>query len=445
METVILITAAASLLLSLIILVLLLKGRNDTSDREIVRLQQQIKALQENNDNAQSNLRQEINNNINSNVKALGDGLKESQMQSSESQSREIKTLTDTVNNSLAATRTDVSGQLKQFENRLGTLEKNTEEKLESVRRTLSNELATLRTENNKQLDKIRGTVDEKLQETLDKKLSESFNTVSVRLQEVYKGLGEMQNLAKDVGDLKNVLSNVKTRGIVGEIQLGAILGEILAPNQYEENIATVAGSSERVEFAVRLPGSDGEKPVYLPIDSKFNSIPYTKLQSAYEAGDKTLIDASKKELEAAIKKNAKDIHDKYISPPDTTEFGIMFLPFEGLYAEVVNSGLVDTIQREYHVNIAGPSTMSALLNSLHMGFRTLAIEKRSHEVWKTLGAGKTEFGKFKSALEKTQKKLKETEENLDHLVGTRTRQIERKLKEVESIDPDESERLLSE
>ena len=292
METVILITAAASLLLSLIILVLLLKGRNDTSDREIVRLQQQIKALQENNDNAQSNLRQEINNNINSNVNALGDGLKESQIQSSESQSREIKTLTDTVNNSLAATRTDVSGQLKQFENRLGTLEKNTEEKLESVRRTLSNELATLRTENNKQLDKIRGTVDEKLQETLDKKLSESFNTVSVRLQEVYKGLGEMQNLAKDVGDLKNVLSNVKTRGIVGEIQLGAILGEILAPNQYEENIATVAGSSERVEFAVRLPGSDGKKPVYLPIDSKFNSIPYTKLQSAYEAGDKTLIDA---------------------------------------------------------------------------------------------------------------------------------------------------------
>lgn len=445
METVTLIIAAISVVLSLIILILLLKNKSDGQTQEITLLRQQIKALQENNDTAQSNLRQEISGTINNSVTSLSTVLQSAQRQSGDAQSKEISTLTLTVNNSLDVTKKDISDRLKQFESRLGTLEKNTEEKLDGVRRTLSAELANLRTENNQQLEKIRGTVDEKLQETLDKKLSESFKSVSDRLQEVYKGLGEMQSLAKDVGGLKNVLSNVKTRGILGEIQLSSILSEILAPGQYEENIATVPGSSEVVEFAVKLPGSEDGQSVYLPIDSKFNGDRYIALQSAYDSGDKDSITAAKKELEAAIKKNAKDIRSKYISPPYTTEFGIMFIPFEGLYAEIVNSGLVDILQREYHVNIAGPSTMAALLNSLHMGFRTLAIEKRSHEVWKTLGAVKTEFGKFEKALSETQKSLQKTEKSLEDLVGVRTRQINRKLKEVEILDSGESEKLLSE
>lgn len=296
-------------------------------------------------------------------------------------------------------------------------------EKLESIRR-----------ENLRQLDEMRQTVDEKLQKTLEEKMNKSFSLVNERLEQVYKGLGEMQTLAVGVGDLKKVLSNVKTRGILGEIQLGAILSEILTKEQYEENIATKKGSKNVVEFAIKLP-SDGAGTVYLPVDSKFPGDTYSALRDAVESCDKQRIESAQKALVQRIKGEAKDIHDKYIDPPNTTEFAIMFLPFEGLYSEVVNMGLVEVLQREYKVNIAGPSTMAALLNSLQMGFKTLAVQKRSAEVWKILGGVKTEFDKFNDVLVMTQQRLDQANKELDKLVGVRTRQIQRQLKDVESVN----------
>ena len=278
----------------------------------------------------------------------------------------------------------------------------------------------------------MRKTVDEKLQKTLEDKMNKSFSLVNERLEQVYKGLGEMQNLAVGVGDLKKVLSNVKTRGILGEIQLGAILEEILSPEQYDENVATKKGSKNVVEFAIKLPADD-DKFIYLPIDSKFPGETYEHLKDALESGDKDTIETARKQLVSTIKSEAKDIHDKYVSPPETTEFAIMFLPFEGLYSEVVNMGLVEVLQREYKVNIAGPSTMAALLNSLQMGFKTLAVQKRSAEVWEILGSVKQEFDKFNDVLVLTQQRLDQANKELDKLVGVRTRQIQRKLKDVQT------------
>ena len=300
--------------------------------------------------------------------------------------------------------------------------------------------------ENIRQLDNIRETVDEKLQKTLEERITRSFKTVSDRLEQVHKGLGEMQTLASGVGDLKKVLSNVKTRGILGEIQLGSILEQILSPEQYEENVKTRASGNERVEFAVKMPGS-GDDFVYLPIDAKFPGDTYEALMNAYETGDKALVDAASKNLETAVKKAAKDIHDKYIEPPYTTDFAIMFLPFEGLYAEVVKSGLTEKLQRDFKVNIAGPTTMAALLNSLQMGFKTLAIQKRSSEVWKVLAAAKTEFGRFQIVIEKTQQRLNQANEELDKLVGVRTRSINRTLKSISDMGEgeDSSKYLLDE
>ena len=295
--------------------------------------------------------------------------------------------------------------------------------------------------ENIRQLDNIRETVDEKLQKTLEERITQSFKTVSDRLEQVHKGLGEMQTLASGVGDLKKVLSNVKTRGILGEIQLGSILEQILSPEQYEENVKTRANGNERVEFAVKMPGS-GDDFVYLPIDAKFPGDTYEALMN--ETGDKALVDAASKNLENAVKKAAKDIHDKYIEPPYTTDFAIMFLPFEGLYAEVVKRGLTEKLQRDYKVNIAGPTTMAALLNSLQMGFKTLAIQKRSSEVWKVLAAAKTEFGKFQIVIEKTQQRLNQANEELDKLVGVRTRSINRTLKSISDMgDGEDSSKYL--
>ena len=297
--------------------------------------------------------------------------------------------------------------------------------------------------ENIRQLDNIRETVDEKLQKTLEERITQSFKTVSDRLEQVHKGLGEMQTLASGVGDLKKVLSNVKTRGILGEIQLGSILEQILSPEQYEENVKTRANGNERVEFAVKMPGS-GDDFVYLPIDAKFPGDTYEALMNAYETGDKALVDTASKNLENAVKKAAKDIHDKYIEPPYTTDFAIMFLPFEGLYAEVVKRGLTEKLQRDYKVNIAGPTTMAALLNSLQMGFKTLAIQKRSSEVWKVLAAAKTEFGKFQIVIEKTQQRLNQANEELDKLVGVRTRSINRTLKSISDMgDGEDSSKYL--
>ena len=320
-----------------------------------------------------------------------------------------------------------------QLEQRLHSFSSGNAQSLENIRRSVDEKLESIRRENLRQLDEMRQTVDEKLQKTLEEKMNKSFSLVNERLEQVYKGLGEMQTLAVGVGDLKKVLSNVKTRGILGEIQLGAILSEILSKEQYEENIATKKGSKNVVEFAIKLP-SDGAGTVYLPVDSKFPGDTYSALRDAVESCDKQRIESAQKALVQRIKGEAKDIHDKYIDPPNTTEFAIMFLPFEGLYSEVVNMGLVEVLQREYKVNIAGPSTMAALLNSLQMGFKTLAVQKRSAEVWKILGGVKTEFDKFNDVLVMTQQRLDQANKELDKLVGVRTRQIQRQLKDVESV-----------
>lgn len=331
---------------------------------------------------------------------------------------------------------------LKQFEERLKTFSIETEQKLENMRKVMSERLEDLQKDNNKKLDEMRTVVDQKLSETLNKRMTESFKLVNDRLQEVYKGLGEMQNLAKGVGDLKKVLSNVKTRGVLGEVQLGAILEEILSPEQYDKNVATKKGSKNVVEYAVKLPGENGEF-VYLPIDSKFPGDTYGYLRDAYENGNSEEIQKNVKALIDTIKKEAKDIRDKYIDVPNTTDFAIMFLPFEGLYSEVVNRGLIEVLQREYHVNVAGPSTMAALLNSLQMGFRTVAIQKRSSEVWNILGAVKTEFDKFADVLARTLDRLNQASGELDKLVGVRTRQIQRKLKDVTRLDDLQSKDVL--
>ena len=286
-----------------------------------------------------------------------------------------------------------------------------------------------------KRLDDMRQMVEEKLQKTLNERIGQSFEIVRSQLENVQKGLGEMKGLAQDVGGLKKVLSNVKTRGTFGEVQLGALLDQMLSPEQYEANVKTKKNATEFVEFAIKLPGKENNNDtVYLPVDAKFPKDVYEQYQDAYEAGDAALIETSSRQLEITIKKMAKDIHDKYIDPPNTTEFAIMFLPFEGLYSEVVNMGLVEVLQREYKVNIAGPSTMAALLNSLQMGFKTLAVQKRSAEVWKILGGVKTEFDKFNDVLVMTQQRLDQANKELDKLVGVRTRQIQRQLKDVESV-----------
>lgn len=316
------------------------------------------------------------------------------------------------------------------------------EQKLEYIRRTMSEKIGELTEDNNRQLEQMRQTVDEKLQRTLEDRIGQSFKLVSERLEQVYRGLGEMQTLATGVGDLKKVLSNVKTRGILGEIQLGTILEQILAPEQYEENVCTKSTGAERVEFAVKLPGED-DRTVYLPIDAKFPGDAYARLVDAYDAGDAAAIETAGKILERVIKSEAKDIREKYIEPPNTTDFGIMFLPFEGLYAEVVRRGLVEVLQRDYKVNIAGPTTMAALLNSLQMGFKTLAIQKHSSEVWDILGAVKNEFGKFEDVLMAAQKKINQANDDLDKLVGTRSRMIRSKLRKVTTLSDEQSETLL--
>ena len=295
-------------------------------------------------------------------------------------------------------------------------------------------------------LEKMRVTVDEKLQSTLERRLSESFKVVSERLEQVHKGLGEMQSLAAGVGDLKKVLSNTKTRGVLGEVQLERILEQFLSPEQYEKNVITKKGSRETVEFAIKLPGKDYDiKTVYLPLDAKFPLEVYNKLLDAYDLQNQAQIDVASKNLERFIKKSAKDIRDKYIDPPNTTDFGLMFLPTEGIYAEVLkNQSLVEFVQREYKINITGPTTLVALLNSLQMGFRSLAIEKHSSEVWKILGAVKTEFSKFETVLNSAQNKLNQASSEIDKLVGTRTRQINRKLKNVDKLSFDDTGFYLS-
>jgi DNA recombination protein RmuC len=332
---------------------------------------------------------------------------------------------------------------MRQTASRLDSSAERTEAKLEAIKLTVEGKLAVMQQENGKKLDEMRATVDEKLEKTLQERIGQSFRLVSERLEQVYKGLGEMKTLAIGVGDLKKVLSNVKTRGVLGEVQLGAILSEILSSEQYKANIATKRGSQCVVEYAVKLPGND-DGSVWLPIDAKFPADAYSQLVDAYDRGDAQAIDAAGMALDRRIRLFAKEIHDKYIDTPYTTDFAVMFLPFEGLYAEVARRGLFEILQRDYKITVAGPTTMAAFLNSLQMGFRTLAIQKRSGEVWEVLGAVKTEFDKFGGVLSAAQQKLAQANSELDKLVGVRTRQIQRRLSSVASL-PEESSALIIE
>lgn len=396
------------IILIFLMLLILSELRKNSGKQASVDIRPQLDAFRNENAASDRQLREEISSSINSSIKAMGDMLSSAQKMSGDA----------------------VGNQLSLLESRFKTLESNNEMKLDAIRTSMIRHLTGIQEENSNKLEAIQTTVNEKL----ESKMNESFRLVSERLEQVYKGLGEMQNIASGVGDLKKVLSNVKNRGILGEIQLGAILGEILAPEQYEVDIATIPKSTNRVEFAVKLPGN-GDSCVYLPIDSKFPGDTFSALQDAYDSGNSETVAAAKKNLHTVLKKCAKDIREKYVEPPYTTNFGIMFLPFEGLYAEVVNSGMIEILQRDYSINVCGPSTMAAMLNSLQMGFQTLAIQKKSSQVWEVLGSVKSEFLTFNKVLTETQKHIKKVDEDLEKLVGVRTRQINRKLSAVEIMD----------
>jgi len=393
-----LLTAIIILIILAIVIILKMSGRKNAGDFD--GLERELRG-------EMNRSRTETIEMVQGSVKSLGDMISQNQRESTDVQSRRLAEL----NKQLADTSMGI------------------EQRLENIRISMENRIKTMTDENNRQLMEMRNTVDEKLQKTLEDRIGRSFKQVSDTLEQVTRGLGEMQNLAAGVGDLKKVLSNVKTRGIVGEMQLGAILNQILSPEQYDENVA-VKGGSERVEFAVKFPG-EGDSFVYLPIDSKFPADAYTNLLDAYDTGDKQLIKTANDGLRNAVLKAAKDIKNKYISPPSTTEFAIMFLPFEGLYAEVLRQGIVDVLQRDYRISIAGPTTMAAMLNSFQMGFRSLALQKQSGEVWDTLAKVKNEFDKFGDVLAKTQNRMNQAQKELENLVGVRTRVIQRALKDV--------------
>ena len=411
-------------LLLIVVLVLLARRRDDG---------ELMKKLENENDILSEQLREmqgEMARTTTAAVRDLAAVLAENQNQSAAASTARLEAIDRAGAARQKATQDALLAQLTMMERRL-----------EGVRGAVSTGLAEVRADNTRKLDEIRVTVDEKLQSTLQTRIAESFRSVSAQLEQVYKGLGEMQNLANDVGSLKQVLSGVKTRGILGEVQLGAILKEMLAPAQYAENVATVPGSANRVEFAVRLPGQEGT--VWLPIDAKFPGDTYAHLLDAQNNGDAAAVANARRALQVVLRQEAKDIHDKYIEVPHTTNFGILFLPVEGLYAEVVSTGISDALQREFQITVAGPSTMAALLNALQMGFRTLAIQQRSGEVWQVLGAVKTEFEKFGAGLQQMQRHLTQTGNDLEELIGTRSRAINRKLASVQQLEPTDAARLL--
>ena len=350
------------------------------------------------------------------------------------------------------STRVEKSADFKTMEERLirlegevGKINPAIDRNFRENRKEIAENLERLQTGNEKKLEEMRETVDEKLKASVEKRFNESFKSISAQLTQVYQGLGEMKNLATGVGDLKKVMEGVKTRGIYGEVQLGAIIEDILNKSQYEENIITKKGSADRVEFAIKMPGKDGENMIYLPIDSKFPVENYSRLLTSYDNGDKKEIEKYSKALASDVKEQAKKISTKYLDPPMTTDFGIMFVPTESLYAEILRiPGLSDEIRQKYHVSITSPSTLPVALNGLLMGFKTVAIEKRSAEVWQTLGAVKTQFGKFSDLLEGVQKKLQESANKIEN-AKTTSRQIERKLKSVEELPESESVKLIGE
>lgn len=433
------------LLITIILLIvfLLVKISNNKENEKII-----TKAIQSNINLLKNELIASIKNEYETLTNVISkffSFFSESQEKQTKQFSSNIESLIKQINDNQVKANLEIELKLenirKTVENSLNSLRESTENRLQNVRDTIDKSLSKINEENAKKLEEMRQTVDEKLQSTLNARITESFKTVSDSLERVSKGLGEMQTLASGVGDLKKVLTNVKTKGTLGEIQLANILEEILIPTQYETNFPTKRGSDDRVEFAIKLPG-DG-KPVYLPIDSKFPLEDYSRLLEAYDTSDSVLVDKAKKELASKIKLFAKDISSKYIDVPNTTEFAIMFLPFEGLYAEVVNMGLVEELQRNYRINIAGPTTMAALLNSIQMGFKTLAIQERSSEVWNTLSKVKVEFEKFGAVLESAQKRINQANEDLDKLVGARTKMIQRTLKNVSLYNSYSKEMIL--
>jgi DNA recombination protein RmuC len=362
---------------------------------------------------------------------------KAAEREAREELSRGLATFSQTISTQMgtlsSVQNSQIEGLRKSVDENLARVQDQQRLAAKETRDTLEQRLDRLQQDNSAKLEQMRQTVDEKLHATLEKRLSESFKQVSERLELVHKGLGEMQTLAAGVGDLKKVLSNVKTRGVLGEAQLGALLEQVMVPDQYEKNVATRPGSRDRVEFAIKLPGS-GDAPVLLPIDAKFPLEDYQRLVEAQEAGDLVAVEAAGRALEARVKLEARTIAEKYLSPPHTTDFGLLYLPFEGLYAEVLRRpGLFDHLQREHRVTVCGPTNLLAYLNSLQMGFRTLAIQKRSSEVWNVLGGVKAEFGKFAEVLATTKRQLQTVANSID-LAETRTRQIERKLKDVEAL-----------
>ncbi len=445
------ILAALTLAVAVAVLIVLLARKG--VDAEKLR-RDTVKELSEKQDAALASLRgellgeiratrAEVNTAVQGSMRLISDNLTAAQKQSSEMQDARLRELIETEKSGQTLLLNTVSERLGRVDAQVKAFAEENKQSLEGIRATVQTRLEAMQQDNSAQLEKMRATVDEKLQKTLDERITQSFKLVNDRLQEVYTGLGEMKTLASGVGDLKKVLSNVKTRGILGELQLGAIIEELLPREQYEENVATKKGSTNRVEYAIKLPGQTEGSVVYLPIDAKFPADIYQALVDAYDSGDTALIQSAGTMLETRIKGCAKDIRDKYISPPDTTDFAIMFLPFEGLYAEVVRRGLVDVLQRQYKVNIAGPTTFAALLNSLQMGFRTLAIQKRSGEVWNVLGAVKTEFAAFEDVLETAQKRIEQTSAELDKLVGVRTRKINSKLRAVSELPSYEAQQMI--
>ena len=396
--------------------------------------------------------RRDISEDMEQQIRYLNDNMRNMQTGHEEKLSAKQEAFFNLMTEKQTAMNERIDSGAKGSEERFRTFESKNTSDLNDIRETMERRLSAIQSENDKHLDdvrdtmkksldEVRGVVDEKLQETLDKRITESFRMVNERLAEVYQGLGEMKTLATGVGDLKKVLTNVKTRGTLGEVQLGAILEEILYPEQYEKNFDAKLKSQERVEYAVKLPGA-GDEPVYLPIDSKFPSDAYIQLTDAYDSGDPEAVAKAQRRLVDVITKFGRDIHDKYIDPPRTTEFAVMFLPTEGIYAEAVRLGMVEKLQHESRVNIAGPSTMAALLNSLRMGFSIVAMQKRSTEAWQVLGAVKNEFTTFESALKAAQKHITSAGDDLEKLIGTRTRAILRKLRDVETIPSETTEQI---
>jgi DNA recombination protein RmuC len=442
MTTIVLIVLVAVAVILLIVLLM------RSSNTKLLQIEAQLSSFEKNQERTERALKEEIAKNREEtavNSKQLREEINSSNKDNRDELSRSLKSFEERFNDNVKEFNELQKQKFDNMANKQTELIQSTELRLDKMKETIEARLKLIQDDNSEKLEKMRAMVDEKLHKTLEERLSQSFKIVSERLELVHKGLGEMQNLAVGVGDLKKVLSNVKTRGILGEIQLGNILEQILTPEQYSRNVATKKGSRDHVEFAIKLPGKDDSgEVVYLPLDSKFPIESYLALNNAYEHGEPAAIEEAAKLLESSIKKCAKDIRDKYIDPPNTTDFGILFLPIEGLYAEVVRRpALLEVLQREYKIMIAGPTTLSAFLNSLHMGFRTLAIEKRSSEVWKILGAIKTEFEIFGKVLTKAQEKINQASHEIDDLVGKRTRKIQSKLKSVQEMPVLESKLYL--